>query len=68
MEGGGGVISVGTYKVGPQEWMKGSNGMWYVRMWGWWPGNTGRPSWQWKEVDRDRVPAELIARERRDSK
>ena len=58
-------ITVSSYRIGPQEWQKGSDG-WYVQMWGWWPGNTGSPSWRWAKVDDEKVPAELKQRWSRD--
>ncbi len=53
------TLSSRTYQLGPQTWQVNSDGKWFVLMWGWWPGNTGRPSWRWEHVQEHRVPLEL---------
>ena len=61
------MITVGSYRIGQQEWKYGSDG-WYVMMWGWWPGNNGIPTWRWIKIEYDRVPAELKRRYSNDNK
>jgi len=54
------TLAARTFNRGPQQWRVDAKGNWSVLMFGWFPGNTGTPSYRWEPIERSRVPDELI--------
>lgn len=48
-----------TIKYGKNRYKITSEGNWQILMFGWWPSNTGRPSFRWVPIEAKRVPEEV---------